>query len=271
MNRARIDRSLLFVPGHKPERFDKAAASGAHAIVLDLEDAVAPADKAAAREQVAAWLATGHRAFVRVNAADTPWHADDMRMLAATPGAGVMLPKANAADMTAVVHALPSRRAIALLETVAGYHELAWLAVVPGLERIAFGSVDFAAETGISDIGEALTAVRTQIVLQSCAARLAPPVDGVSLGFTDAANMRDDALRSRLLGFGGKLCIHPAQLAPVHAAFAPSAAERDWAERVVAAFEASHGAATAVDGKMIDKPVVDKARRLLAEPVVGAL
>ncbi|KQP23659.1 aldolase [Pseudorhodoferax sp. Leaf267] len=266
-----MDRSLLFVPGHKPERFDKAAASGAHAIVLDLEDAVAPPDKVAARDQAAAWLASGRSAFVRVNAADTPWHTDDMRMLAARPSAGLMLPKANAASMTRVLQALPQRRSIALLETVAGYQELAWLAVVPGLERIAFGSVDFAAETGISDVGEALTAVRTQIVLQSCAASLAPPVDGVSLSFTDFTVMRDDARRSRLLGFGGKLCIHPQQLAAVHAAFAPTEAERDWAARVLVAFEASRGAATAVDGRMIDKPVVDKARRLLAESALGAL
>ncbi|CAN7698843.1 CoA ester lyase [Pseudorhodoferax sp. LjRoot39] len=271
MKAARTDRSLLFVPGHRPDRFDKAAASGAHALVLDLEDAVAPDDKLQARTEVAAWLAAGRVAFVRVNAADTPWHADDLRMLAAAPKAGVMLPKADAAHMAAVLQALPGRRAIALLESVAGYQELAWLAAVPGLERIAFGSVDFAAETGIADEGEALTAVRTQIVLQSLAAGLAPPIDSVSLGFTDAEALLAEARRSRALGFGGKLCIHPAQLAAVHAAFAPTAAEQAWAARVLAAFEASGGAATAVDGKMVDKPVVERARRLLAEPAAAAL
>lgn len=271
MNAVRIERSLLFVPGHRPERFDKAAASGAHAVVLDLEDAVAPADKPGAREQVAAWLAAGHQAFVRVNAADTPWHADDLRMLAAAAGAGVMLPKATASRMAVVLQALPGRRAIALLESVTGYQELAWLAALAGLERIAFGSVDFAAETGIDDAGEALTAVRTQIVLQSLAAGLAAPIDGVSLGFTDAPALLGEARRSRSLGFGGKLCIHPAQLAAVHAAFSPSAMELAWAARVLAAFESSGGAATAVDGKMVDKPVVERARRLLAEPVAGGL
>lgn len=269
---AALERSLLFVPGHKPERFDKAVASGAHAIVLDLEDAVAPADKPQARDHVAAWLASGRPAYVRVNAADTPWHADDLRMLQAAPAtAGIMLPKAVNSTMAAVLQALPGRRAIALLETVAGYQELAWLAQLPGLARIAFGSVDFSAETGICDEGEALTAVRTQIVLSACGAGLQAPIDGVGLDFADPAVMHADALRSRALGFGGKLCIHPRQVDAVNAAFLPSAAERDWAARVLAAIEASGGAATAVDGKMVDKPVVERARRLLAEPASAAL
>ena len=265
MKAARTDRSLLFVPGHRPDRFDKAAASGAHALVLDLEDAVAPDDKPQARTQVATWLAAGHAAFVRVNAADTPWHADDLRMLAAAPKAGVMLPKADAAHMAAVLQALPGRRAIALLESVTGYQELAWLAAVPGLERIAFGSVDFAAETGIADEGEALTAVRTQIVLQSLAAGLSPPIDGVSLGFTDAQILLAEARRSRALGFGAKLCIHPKQVAGVHGGFAPTPAEVAWAGRVVAALAAGPMGAVTVDGKMVDKPIALLAQAILAE------
>ena len=264
-----IERSLLFVPGHRPERFDKAAASGSHALILDLEDAVAPADKAQARGHVARWLAGGRPAFVRVNARPTEWHADDLRMLQAAPTAGLMLPKADADSLARTVEALPGRRVIALVETVAGWLSLAAMAQVAALERFAFGSVDFATESGIADEGEALTAVRIQIVLQSCHAGLAAPIDGVSLAFTDEARMRADALRSRQLGFGGKLCIHPRQVAEVNAAFLPTPQERQWALGVLAAFEASGGAATSLDGQMIDRPVVERAQRIVADSQAG--
>jgi len=173
--------------------------------------------------------------------------------------------KADAASRLRTAQALPGRGLIALLETVRGFAELRALAAVPGLSRIAFGSVDFSLESGIADEGEALTAVRTQIVLESCLAGLAPPVDGVSVVFDDDEAMRRHALRSRQLGFGGKLCIHPRQVAPVNAAFRPDAAQLQWAQRVLAAFEASAGAATAVDGLMVDKPVVERAKAILAD------
>lgn len=260
-----VARSLLFVPGDRPERFDKAAISGAHQVVLDLEDAVAPAAKDRARAAVAGWLADRRAAIVRINPADTPWHEADLEMARATPGASVMLPKADAATTARVIQALPERTVIALLETVEGYGGLPALAGLPGLARIAFGSVDFSADSGIADEGENLTTVRAAIVLHSRLAGLAAPLDGVSVEFNDEAVMRAEALRARSLGFGGKLCIHPRQVPSINAAWLPTEAERDWAQRVEAAFEASAGAATAVDGKMIDKPVVERARRILSE------
>lgn len=266
---SQLARSLLFVPGDRPERFAKAAASGAHEVILDLEDAVAPASKDAARAAVGAWLAEGHPAIVRINALDTPWYEHDMAMLRSVRGASVMLPKADEASLAHTLRAAPGSRVIALVETVAGYMALQSLVALDGLSRIAFGSVDFAAESGIADEGDAMTAIRTQIVLASCLAGLEAPIDGVSLEFRDEASMRADALRSRQLGFGGKLCIHPNQVGAVNAAYLPSLAEREWAARVLAAFQASQGAATAVDGKMIDKPVVERARRIAAEPASG--
>lgn len=263
-NNARLARTLLFVPADRPERFDKAAASGAHEVILDLEDAVAPSAKGTARRSAAQWLADGGRAIVRINGVDTPWWEEDVAMLRACPDAPVMLPKAEAGSLARTTAALPGRRIIALVETVAGYMELREVAGSPGVERIAFGSVDFSAESGIVDEGEALTLVRTAIVLASCHAGLHAPIDGVSLEFNDAARMTAEAVRSRQLGFGGKLCIHPKQVAVVNAAFMPSQAEREWAQRVLSAFEASGGAATSVDGKMIDKPVVERARRIAA-------
>lgn len=263
----RISHSLLFVPGDRPERFDKAQASGAHEVILDLEDAVAPAAKPAARRAVAEWLqaggAQGRTAVVRVNAADTGWHADDLAMLQQVPGGMLMLPKAETVSLVAATSALPGRPTIALLETVRGFAALRELASVPGLGRIAFGSVDFGAETGIADEGDAMLAIRTQIVLESCLAGLQPPIDGVSVTLDDPALIHAQAARSRQLGFGGKLCIHPRQVEPVNAAFSPDETQVRWARRVLDAFEASQGAATVVDGKMVDKPVVEQARRLL--------
>jgi citrate lyase subunit beta/citryl-CoA lyase len=265
-----VARSLLFVPGDRPERFDKAAASGAHEVILDLEDAVAPEAKARAREAVAACLAGGRRAIVRINSQQTPWFEDDLAMLRAAPSATAMLAKAEPESLAATAAALPGQRLIALLETARGWLGLRTMVAVPGLARVAFGSIDFEAETGIADDGEAMTAVRTQIVLESCAAGLQAPIDGVSVGFDDAAAMRGHALRSRQLGFGGKLCIHPRQVAPVNAAWLPTPDEVLWANRVLAAFEAGGGGAIALDGKMVDKPVVDRARRIVADAAAAA-
>jgi citrate lyase subunit beta/citryl-CoA lyase len=262
---SRIARSLLFVPGDRPERFGKAVASGAHRIVFDLEDAVAPAAKNQARAAVGDWLATGNQAVVRINAVDTDWHEDDIEMLRSQPESLVMLAKADDQSLMRAASALPSHRFIALLETVAGYMSLQALCSVARLERIAFGSIDFSVDSGIADEGEALTAVRTHIVLASRHAGLEAPIDGVSLELVDQARMRVDALRARSLGFGGKLCIHPRQVVPVNEAYLPTSEEIAWAQRVRQAFEASAGAATALDGKMIDKPVVDRAAQILAE------
>ncbi len=143
------------------------------------------------------------------------------RATRAFPHAGMMLPKADRLSLAHTVATLQERPAVALLETVAGYLDLHELCKVRGLSRIAFGSVDFAVDSGMADEGDAMTSVRVQIVLHSRAAGLSAPVDGVSVCCTDPERMRSDALRSRQLGFGGKLCIHPAQVGAVNEAFAP--------------------------------------------------
>ncbi len=265
-------RSLLFVPGDRPDRYARAVDSGAQAVILDLEDAVAPSAKVQARTDVAAWLSEGWRAIVRINAVDTEWFDDDVRVLRGMTGAGIMLPKADAAALACLAQVLPGRPVIALLETVRGYVDLPAMARHPGVDRIAFGSVDFSVDSGIADEADAMTAIRTAIVLASHQAGLAPPIDGVSLELNDPLQMAADARRARQLGFGGKLCIHPRQVGAVNAAYQPSAEEQAWARRVLAAFDASQGAACAVDGKMIDKPVVERARRIAAESqrAVGA-
>jgi citrate lyase subunit beta/citryl-CoA lyase len=260
-------RSYLFVPADRPERFAKAQASGADAVIIDLEDAVAPNAKVAAREALANWLDAGNRpVVVRINGVDTEWFADDLA-LAARPGvSAVMLPKAErTADLASVRAAAPSASLLPLIETAVGIECVRQLAATAGVQRLVFGSIDLQLDLGISGDGDELLLYRSQLVLASRLARLAPPVDGVSTAIDDPTALQADAQRARRLGFGAKLCIHPRQAKPVNDAFSPTAEEIAWAHRVVAAAEHADGAAVALDGKMIDRPVLLRAQGLLRQ------
>ena len=259
-----LARSYLFVPGDRPERFDKAWASDADEIIIDLEDAVAPAGKEQARHSVAGWLDPRRPVGRRVNAVDSAWFEDDLR-LACEPGlAGIVLPKAEAVP-DALLGLLQQGRiggVIALIETAEGLRCAREIAATPGVRRLAFGSIDFQVDLGIEGDGDELLFFRSQLVWQSRLAGLPAPIDGVATAIDDDTLVRAQALHSRRLGFGARLCIHPRQLAPVHEAFTPAAAERAWARRVMAALEASGGAAVAVDGRMVDRPVWLQAQRI---------
>jgi len=257
-----MNRSYLFVPGNRPERFAKALAAGADAVIIDLEDAVAPADKPAARDAVRAWLSPAHPVLVRINSADTAWFAADAE-LAGLPGvAGIVLPKAEQAANIALLREKGAPAVLPLIETALGLHQALALARQPGVERLLFGSIDFSLDLGIHEGVEELQAFRSHLVLASRLAGILPPVDGVTTALDDGAQILDDARRARRNGFGGKLCIHPKQLAHVHAAFAPTAEEVAWAERILQAVEDTDGAAVALDGKMIDRPVLLKAQAI---------
>ena len=260
-----LARSYLFVPADRPERFAKAQASGADAVIIDLEDAVAPHAKATAREALANWLDTDQRpVVVRVNGVDTPWFADDLALATRPNVTAVMLPKAERADDLARVRAaVPSVALLPLVETADGIDRVREIAVAAGVQRLAFGSIDLQHDLGIGGDGEELLMFRSQLVLASRLAQLAPPVDGVSIAIDDRIALQADAQRARRLGFGGKLCIHPRQVAPVNEAFTPAASEIAWAQRVVAAAAHAEGAAVAVDGQMVDKPVLLRAQALL--------
>lgn len=267
-----LARSYLFVPGDRPERFDKALAAGAHAVIIDLEDAVTPARKEQAREQLRAWLQHAVTpVFVRVNPAGTLWHAQDCELLALPTVRGVMVPKAqDAADLARIAGMLrPGQALVPLVESVEGWFEAAALAAVPKVERLAFGSFDFMSDAGIQADGPELDPVRTQLVLVSRRAGIAAPIDGVSLAIDDAAQLEADARRARRFGLGAKLCIHPRQVAAVHAAFAPRPEEIEWARRVLAALATGSLGAVAVDGKLVDRPVALLAERILAEVAGG--
>lgn len=257
--------SYLFVPADRPERYAKALAAGAGAVIVDLEDAVAPDAKHAARRTLGAWLASASApVIVRINAAETRWFADDLGLCAHPSIAGVMLPKAERrADLAHASAVAVGKRLYPLIESAAGYDAMRTLASAPGVERLVFGSIDFQVDLGIDGDGDELLMFRSQMVLVSRLAGIRAPIDGVSTAIDDAEALRADATRARKLGFGAKLCIHPRQVPIVERAFAPSEAERAWARRVLDAAERAGGAAVAVDGKMVDKPVMLRARAIL--------
>lgn len=258
--------SYLFVPGNRPERFDKACAAGADAVILDLEDAVPPAAKVQAREAVVAWLINGGSAYVRVNAADTPYYHEDVEaLLECSRLRGFVIPKAERADVLADLSQklIDNAVMLPLVETAAAFDDIKALARTPKVERLMFGTLDFQVDTGIRGDGDELIYFRSQLTLASRIAGIAAPVDGVTAAIHDAELLRRETTRARNLGFRGKLCIHPRQVEHVHAAFRPSPDEFEWAQRVMTAVLASDGSAIMVDGKMVDAPVVAKAKDIV--------
>lgn len=262
-----VARSWLFVPGNRPERFAKAMASGADAVILDLEDAVAPADKLAAREAVAAWLSPDRPVYLRINAPDTEWFASDLDLVGHPGVAGVVLPKAEFAEVLAqvAVRLAPAAVLLPLVETAFGIARAETLAAQPRVLRLMFGSIDFQLDLGIDGEGEELAFFRSKLVLASRLSGAQPPIDGVTTAIRDLDRLQAHTRRARRMGFGGKLCIHPDQVATVNRAFAPSDDELAWARKVVEAAGAADGGAVAVDGKMVDRPVLLKAQRMIAE------
>jgi citrate lyase subunit beta / citryl-CoA lyase len=265
-------RSLLFVPANRPDRFDKALSSGADAVVIDLEDAVPPDLKTEARHAVAAWLSPQRRVYIRINAADTPWFRDDLALARMPAVAGVMLPKAERIDEVFTVACVGAGTAVLpMIESAVGLGNVQTIARAQGVQRLVFGAIDFQLDLGLSSDDAELLPYRSQIVFASRLARLAAPLDGVSTVIDEPATLRADALRSRRLGFGGKLCIHPKQVDIVNSCFGPSEEQLAWAQRVLEASARSGGAAVAVDGRMVDRPVMMKAQAIVQEAGERAL
>lgn len=281
-------RTLLFVPGDRPERFDKAAASGADAVILDLEDAVTPARRPFARAEIGRWLTErppGVRAWVRINPVATE---DSLVDLAAVIGGrpdGIVLPKARSGDDVRRadhwLEALEARAGLApgsigvlplITESAGALLKVATFAPLPlRTLGLTWGAEDLAADVGASanrspdgeyELTYALA--RSYCLLAAAAAGL-PAFDTIDTEFRDLAAVERRARASRRQGFVGKLAIHPAQVAPIHAAFSPTAEEIAWAERVMAAFESAPGAgAVAFEGGMLDMPHRRQAERILA-------
>jgi citrate lyase subunit beta / citryl-CoA lyase len=256
-------RSYLFVPGNRPERFDKALASGADAVIIDLEDAVPPDQKSATRANVAAWLSAARPIVLRINAAETPWFRDDVALCCSAGVAAVMLAKTERAEDLAALGARTPL--IPLIESAAGFDAVRAIAAAPNVQRLAFGAIDLQLDLNMRAGFDELMVFRSQLVLVSKLAGLQAPIDSPSTAIDDAHEVEREAQAARRLGFGAKLCIHPRQLAAVNRSFSPSAAEIAWAQQVVATATQSGGAAVALDGKMIDKPVILRAQAILRE------
>jgi len=268
-------RSLLFVPGGRPDRFAKALASGADAVIFDLEDSVEASRKAEARREVAAFLSTPSDSsvtrFVRVNAAGSPWFAEDLECVGALTGIdGVVLPKAeHALHVEELARATATRTVLPLLETARGVLDASAIAGADAhVPALLFGAEDLTAQLGVPRTidGDELIFARSQVVLAAAAAG-ADAIDAVFVDIGDADGLRRDALRARALGFRGKMAIHPGQVAAMNDVFTPTAAEVDRARRLVDTYESALARGEGVirlDDRMIDTPVVERARRLLA-------
>jgi citrate lyase subunit beta / citryl-CoA lyase len=264
-------RTYLFVPGNRPDRFGKALASGADAVVLDLEDAVAADAKVAAREAVRAWAtqatpADRARAVVRTNDLGSPHAAADLATAADAGLTAVMLPKTESADDVATVRsAAPGVAILALVESARGLAAAEEIAAATGVVRLVFGTLDYALDLDLEldDASDGLSYAAGRLAVASRCAGITTPVGGVTPQLGDEARLLADLTWSRRHGFGAKLCIHPAQVAAIHAALAPTTQAVERARRVLEADAGSPGAAQ-LDGRMIDRPVVLAARRTLA-------
>ncbi len=264
-------RSWLFVPATRQERFAKAAASGADRVILDLEDAVGPAEKrAACRALLDAALPASVPLYVRVNAHGTEWFEEDLAVAARLPIAGILLPKADSREHVelAATALAASQRVVPIVETAVGLWNVLEVARAPKAERLAFGALDFQLDTGMRDEGDAMAFARSRVVVASRVARVAPPIDSVSLTIDDEDEIAAHAARGLRFGFAGKLCIHPKQLGPTNRVFQPSEADVEWAKALLEAAAARTGADRATfsfRGTMVDRPVLERARQILVQ------
>jgi citrate lyase subunit beta/citryl-CoA lyase len=264
--------AFLFVPGTRPDRFIKALDSGADGIVIDLEDAVAQEDKQKARDAIrAAWPTFSaeqkKRLIIRSNSPGSQFYSADLILVQELNAACLLIPKSESLDqMNGAAQILPNTAIIPMIETAIGLEHLNEIANSEQVLRLALGNIDLQADLGmVCDPQETeLQTARFQIVLASRLAQIAPPVDGVTPSTDDVERITGDAERAKRMGFGGKLCIHPKQVAIVKDAFMPSSEEISWAQRVIEADKASKGAAVKLDGRMIDRPVVLLAQRTVA-------
>ncbi|OOV90594.1 HpcH/HpaI aldolase/citrate lyase family protein [Pseudomonas sp. MF4836] len=259
--------AALFVPGDRPERFAKAAASGADTVVLDLEDGVAPAARDVARRSVALHGIQSVPVIIRINAAASEAFEGDLIALRAARFDGLMLAKAETAADIQRVHDLLGYQVpvIALVETANAFIDLAGLLQAPGVVQAALGALDLALDLGCQPSWGALAYCRGALVLQSRLAGLPPPLDGIATRFDDPEAVHHEALMAAGLGFGGKLAIHPRQVLPIKQAFVPDAQAIAWARAALKACDS--GAVVQLDGEMIDRPLIERARRILARAI----
>lgn len=271
------EKTYLFVPGDRPERFQKAMESPADAVIIDLEDAVEEKRKDAAREQIRLFLENNPSSkkpiYVRMNRLSTVWWEEDVQFVREYPELGIMVPKAEGAEeiQTVAMELQASQRIIPLIESAKGVLKAPAIAASSQqVYRLAFGAMDYCLELGI-DVTEEETELiypRSALVVASKAYGLPSPIDTVFVNIHDLEGLRRETNIAKQLGMFAKLCIHPKQIDPVQQELSPAEEEMAWAEAVVSAFEQAKRegkAAIQLDGQMIDEPVYRRAKRVLRE------
>jgi len=271
-------RSLLFAPAVRPDFIAKLPERGADGVVIDCEDASPPNAKDEARRNAREWApkiaGRGPRVFVRVNAIDSPWFVDDVRHALAPELTGIVLPKLERAEHVGSVEAALAGAGLAHLQVVAGVETAQGVADARSLlAHAVIGAAYFGAEDFIADMGGVRTEgnrevlyARSQVAL---AGRLAgvPTIDQIVADFRNATRFEREVQEARALGYAGKLCIHPSQVAIANAGFLPSAEEVDHARRLLEAYERASAAGVAAidfEGQMVDEPLAARARQTVA-------
>ena len=265
-----MQRSILFVPGNRPDRFEKACESAADLVCIDLEDAVAPQDKASARETVMAFLAgTDHQhVALRINAADTEFYVGDVNALAKSglELPFIMMPKVGSvSDVKALDKALPDKCGplFALIESAKGVVNCEEIVAYSKVKYSLYGAIDYAGDVGCGPEWENHLYARSRLVA-ACAAFDVILFDTPYVDVRDTEGLSAATKQSRALGIYARSAIHPAQIGPIHDALAPTEAEVSHAKRVVAAYEESKGNVALLDGKLIEAPIIKAAQRVLA-------
>lgn len=261
-------KTMLFVPASRPERIAKALASGAGAIIVDLEDAVHVSAKESARHSLEDFLNQyeGAGIYVRINARGSAFFDEDLALCSRQDKViGIMLPRAESAEDIRVV-ASAGKPVLPLIETAKGLVAIHAIAASPAVSRMSYGALDLSDDLGIegntAGAETILDHCRYQILVSSRAAGLLPPIDTVFPVFDDYQAVLARARRARNMGFCGMLCIHPKQVSPVQSGFAPDAEQVQWAQKIIAAAESGEGAFK-VDGQMVDAPVIAMAKTIL--------
>ncbi len=236
-----LARSWLLVNGAQYDRFAPAARSRADIVILDIEDAVAPKDKADARENVVRWLADGNTDWVRINGFGTPWWADDLEMLSNTGVGGVMLAMVEGVDhVTETARRLPDVPIVALVETARGLERITEIASAKGTFRLAFGIGDFRRDTGFGDNPATLAYARSRFTIAAKAAQLPSAIDGPTVG-SSARKLSEATAVSAEFGMTGKICLTPEQCPTVNEGLSPSQEEISWAREFFAEFQRDGG------------------------------
>lgn len=266
-------QTLLFVPANRPERFDKALASGADAIIIDLEDAVPAAEKDAASTALSNWLETqpADSVLIRINGTGSPWFSQDITLCRSHAVAAIIVPKADdPVALTELAH-LSDKPLLPFIESALAFTRLDAIASAPNVARLLFGKLDLALDLGMDyppPAGEPLDEAaflyaRSQLVMCSRVHGLGAPIDAIYTAIHDEKGLTDYARQGMRLGFSGFLLIHPAQVTPAQKALAPTTAQILWAKHVLAAEVREKGAVVAVSGNMVDLPVMARAKRIM--------